>query len=398
MNFSPIIPAALNGSIDSTLLDKAHNLIVESSCLTANHTPQLLNSVRTLLYSVNSYYSNKIESKGTHIIDIERAMNKDYFEDTHKRNLQNLSLVHIKIQKEIEQIITKDADFSAYNSNFIQNVHHRFYSDPKMLPFLHVHHDDMAAIINPGKFRTNEVKVGTHIPPHSSELISCMNEFEFLYNKSLYSNKAVQLLHAFSSHHRLVWIHPFLDGNGRVSRLVLDAALHNINLAGYGLWNISRGLARDAQQYKSLLQYADMKQQGITDGKGPLSLRGLTEFVNFMLDTSLDQVQYMRTQLQINTLSKRITKFIALAKSDMIDVEALPLHSDKLLTHLLLVGECTASEVEKIIGKKSSVSSKLITDLLKRNYLTRVGSKGVISININATFASYIFPDLVPQY
>jgi hypothetical protein len=35
-----------------------------------------------------------------------------------------------------------------------------------------------------------------------------------------------------------------------------------MKLEGYGLWNISRGLARDVKEYQRYLSYADMKRQG----------------------------------------------------------------------------------------------------------------------------------------
>ncbi|MCP4628982.1 MAG: hypothetical protein GY850_36560, partial [bacterium] len=45
------------------------------------------------------------------------------------------------------------------------------------------------------------------------------------------------------------WIHPFLDGNGRVVRLFTDYYLTNTGMDGYGLWSISRGFARFRENY-----------------------------------------------------------------------------------------------------------------------------------------------------
>jgi len=95
MDFTPIAPTDIKGKINDSLLVKANKLLLESSKLEGSHTPQILQAVRDLLYTVNSYYSNKIESEGTHIIDIERAMQQDYSKNIKKRNLQILSLIHI---------------------------------------------------------------------------------------------------------------------------------------------------------------------------------------------------------------------------------------------------------------------------------------------------------------
>jgi len=79
----------------------------------------------------------------------------------------------------------------------------------------------MEDTIVPGSIRNRDVKVGNHIAPSADKLDSMMNEFEYLYNKSLTSSDAIKLIHILSSHHRLMWIHPFLDGNGRTARLVV---------------------------------------------------------------------------------------------------------------------------------------------------------------------------------
>ena len=58
-----------------------------------------------------------------------------------------------------------------------------------------------------------------------------------------------RILAAATAHHRLLWIHPFLDGNGRVARLMSHAMLSEALGAG-GLWSVCRGLARREAEYK----------------------------------------------------------------------------------------------------------------------------------------------------
>src|SRR6266481_196053 len=48
-----------------------------------------------------------------------------------------------------------------------------------------------------------------------------------------------QLLSAAAGHHRLLWIHPFVDGNGRVARLMSHALLLRLGV-GSSLWSVSR--------------------------------------------------------------------------------------------------------------------------------------------------------------
>ncbi|WP_457743578.1 Fic family protein [Sulfurimonas sp.] len=397
MNFTPIAPTNIKGNIDNKLLEKANTLLLEAAKLEGSHTPQILQAVKDLLYTVNSYYSNKIESEGTHIIDIERAMQKEYSSDMKKRNLQILSLAHIEVQKECEEYFRVNPNMSAYDKEFILGIHKSFYSKEGMEPFLHINHEDIKEELIPGELRQRDVKVGKHIAPNANEVSSLMNEFEYLYNKSLNNNDAVKLIHILASHHRLMWIHPFLDGNGRTARLALDGAFASIKMRGYGLWNISRGLAKNSDAYKSNLAYADMIKQGERDGKGALSSAALAKFVEFMLDIALDQVEYMNKHLKLNALTAKIELYAQRVNDGLLGIDPLPKHSEKIFKYLLLSGECVRGKIPEIIGMKERTASRVIAELLKRNFIASDSKAGPIRLKIGASMASYLFPMLVPE-
>ena len=58
------------------------------------------------------------------------------------------------------------------------------------------------------------------------------------------TGKASRIMALAAAHHRFNYIHPFPDGNGRVSRLMSHAMSHYAGIGAHGLWSISRGLAR----------------------------------------------------------------------------------------------------------------------------------------------------------
>ena len=297
-------------------------------------------------------------------------MNKDFSTDPKKKDLQILSIVHIEVQKSIEIFINEYP--KPYSREIILRIHEEFYSKNGMEPFLDISHDGIHEKLIPGKTRT-------------------------LYNGSCNSSKSIQLLHALCSHHRLVWIHPFLDGNGRVSRLFLDSLFLQIGIEGYGLWNISRGLARKAEEYKKYLKLADMVVQGATDGRGPLSNRGLNEFLNFMLDIALDQIQYMNKYLKLDSLASNITKYVSLSQAGLFDHEALPAQSELLFKELLIYGELPRGQVKNIIGKKDRAATSLISKLMAMDFLESDSPKGNIRLKFNSHFASKIIPELFPD-
>lgn len=75
-----------------------------------------------------------------------------------------------------------------------------------------------------GRLRTNQVFVGHHIPPHPHDLQRHMEELVQWLN----SEEALQLHpveYAALAHYKLVYVHPFVDGNGRTSRLLMNLVL-----------------------------------------------------------------------------------------------------------------------------------------------------------------------------
>ena len=396
MYITPVLPIDIKENINDDLLCLAEQVCIKSATLTGNHSHIVLNSIKNLLRTTNSYYSNKIESEGTHPIDIENAMKKNFSSDEKKRKLQFLSLAYIEAQKQLENIVT--TEINIFTKDFIQSIHKTFYSQVGMEAFLALKQGMLSVVMQPGVFRTQDVYVGNHTAPGYSLVNTIINEFEAQY-KSVYDTQtqAKKLLYLLSSHHRLTWVHPFLDGNGRVSRLFLDAGFFNLEIEGYGLWNIARGLARNSQEYQKHLSFADMPQQGATDDRGLLSLRGLQYYLKYMLSTALDQINFMNKNLQLSSLANRIDKFIVLVNNGMIDIEPFPKYTSLLLKELLIKGEIARGEVKNIIHKSDRTATSLIKTLTDRDYIESDTPKSAIRIKFNAKFASYLMPNLIPE-
>ncbi len=394
MNFTPPLPTDNNGNIPSELILLAEKVCIESAKMTASYSPAVLDSIKELLRKVNSYYSNKIESEGTHPIDIDRAMNMDFDQDKHKRDLQELSLVYIDVQKEIESMADSSPQ-NPFSREFILDLHYKLYSKSTMKSFLEIEHQGESIAMIAGKFRERNVIVGRHVAPNFQEIDSLFNQYESFYKIYPYFTQAKKLIYAIVSHHKLTWIHPFLDGNGRTSRLVLDGILLHIHLEGYGLWNISRGLAKDSRGYREYLAQADMVRQGDRDGRGALSSKGLQRFVKFMLETSLDQIKFMNECLRLDLLSSRIEKFVRLSQEGMYGRDILPKYSELLLKELLIKGEIARGEVKYIIGTKDRTASTLIKKLIEMDYIESSTPKRPIRLKFNSFFASKVFPELM---
>lgn len=117
----------------------------------------------------------------------------------------------------------------------------------------------------PGAFRTFSVVVGTpelggvHRGAPHEKLPSLMEEYvSFINSRRLEENHPI--IRALLAHFFLVTIHPFGDGNGRVSRLVEAGLLFRHGYNVHGFYGLSNYFYRHEQEYKSILQHCREKQ------------------------------------------------------------------------------------------------------------------------------------------
>ncbi len=103
-------------------------------------------------------------------------------------------------------------------------MHAEFYRDaPEDVLTVKSNHAEFR--MAPGEWRSapeHDVAVGRHIPPSSRSIESFMAQFERCYRFEGVG-PAVRVLATAAAHHRLNHIHPFPDGNGGVSRLMIAA-------------------------------------------------------------------------------------------------------------------------------------------------------------------------------
>lgn len=394
MYVTSVIPSTNEIKLDNELLKKAEMVIIESAKLTGGYNKYFIDAIKDLLKITNSYYSNRIESEGTHPIDIEKAMKKEFSNDEKKKNLQQLSLIHIEIQEYLENKALNEKE-KLYSMDSILDVHKRFYSKVEMAYALKIKHSDLEVDMIPGELRKSFVKIGSHIAPNPDDLITIFNEFEILYNQCKFESQTMKLIYALCSHHRLVYIHPFYDGNGR-SRLYLDYLFQKIGLEGYGLWNLYRGLARNVDEYKKALSIADEPYRGsYDDGRG---LKALKQFLDFMLDIALDQIKYMSSVIKIDLIAKRMSNYVEFSQKNMYEnIKPLPKHSQKIFESLLIYGEIPRNSVKDILNVSKPTAIKIVKELEDRGYINSVEPKSPIRIRFNSHFASEVIPEIFPK-
>lgn len=373
----------------SELNDLALDLVSKSSAFAGMLNPVVASSVGDLVRSMNCYYSNLIEGHDTHPHDIDRAIAQDYSSEPEKRALQKEAVAHIAVQKMIDEGEAPEVcPLSAEYGRWI----HREFCDRMPEELLWVENPDTGEKIKviPGVQREENVKIGRHIPPRPENLDMFLARFDVAYDAEKLS-KLQRITSVAASHHRYVWIHPFLDGNGRVVRLMSYAAFKNIHI-GSELWSVARGLARQKDEYKSILQAADAPGQGDLDGRGTLSQKALVTFCEFFLKICVDQVEYMDNLLDFRVLSERMRIHV----EEMIAMKELPKGSYSLLREALLIGEFERGKAQEITGFKDRAARGVLYALVKNGLLVSDTPRGPVRLGFPIDVVERWFPLLYP--
>jgi Fic family protein len=346
--------------------------------------PPLANLVRAM----NCYYSNLIEGHDTHPIEIERALKNDYSEDPKKRDLQVEAKAHITVQQWIDGGGLPAN--RAVSTDGILEVHRRFCA---LLPddLLWVENPDTKERIRviPGELRQRDVRVGQHISVSPGALPRFLSRFEEGYGSL---GKADGLIAAAAAHHRLLWMHPFLDGNGRVARLMSHAMLLSLLDTG-AVWSVARGLARNVVNYKSLLSNCDRTRRNDLDGRGALSEEALAEFTRFFLTVCIDQVRFMETLVQPDRLRARVLVWA----NEEIALGTLPSQAGRILEAIVHRGELPRSEVDAITGTGDRQGRRILSALLDRGVLSSESSRAPLHLAFPAELAQRWMPGLFPD-
>jgi Fic family protein len=369
------------------LTDLAIDLAQKSAGFRHSLPESLLASLADLVRAMNCYYSNLIEGHYTHPVDIEHALKNEYSSDARKRDLQREATAHIVVQKWIDDGGLKGR---AATTHGIREVHRRFC---ELLP------DDLLWVEDPdtkervpvvaGELRRKDVVVGAHIAISPGAVPRFLDRFEQVYARL---NKTDSIVGAAAAHHRLLWIHPFVDGNGRVARLVSHAMMLDTLDTG-AVWSVARGLARNIDSYKRYLAACDLPRRNDLDGRGNLSEESLAGFTEFFLRTCIDQVEFMEGLMQPDRLRARIVIWA----EEEIRLKKLPPRSGNILEAVLYRGELPRGDAPSVVGTADRQASRVVSALIERGVLVSDSTRAPLRLVFPAALASRWMPGLFPE-
>jgi Fic family protein len=382
--FEPLLPSSLK---QEPLLSKAHDLARGATQLAGLPVAPAL---RGLLRGMNSYYTNRIEGQHTRPLEIEQALARIFSGNADLAARQRLALAHIEAEAEVEKrYVGDEGACQLYSVAAVCDLHRELFS---RLPA-----EDLLAAegepIEPGGLRGREVQVGQHVAPTFKSLPGLLGRWGEFYGGIRRGEAALLALAA--AHQRLGWIHPFVDGNGRVMRLHTHAVLSALGYTN-GLWSPLRGFARNVDQYYLRLAEADMPRKGDLDGRGNLSEEGLVAWIDYVLDICLDQVRFMGGLLDISAMERRIAACLIFEEETLrsgVRRESLrPLH------YLFLSGgELERGEFKTMTGLGQRTAGSALAALLERGLLKSDTPQGKVRFGLPLHALRFYFPALWPE-
>ncbi|AMA61122.1 Fic family protein [Bradyrhizobium sp. CCGE-LA001] len=388
-----IEPARLEETSEA-IADVIADLSAASAKLGHGLHPRTAANLADLVRLMNTYYSNLIEGHNTRPKDIARALEGELDPDEGRRNLQLEAAAHVRVQAEIDRLAADGKLGEPASVEFIKWLHLEFYRDaPEEM--LRIRGKDTEFIMEPGAWRSkaeHDVAIGRHIPPSSHRVDDFLRYFQERYAfKSL--KTAGRIMAIAAAHHRFNYIHPFPDGNGRVSRLMSHAMAQLAGIGSHGLWSISRGLARGLKapsEYKRMMDLADTPRQGDLDGRGNLSLKALNEFVLWFLQVCLDQVKFMDSLFELDSLGPRLSTYVERSKT-------LKPEAKRLLEEALIRGQFERGDVARITGLPERSARRILSDVIAEGLLGSETPKGAVSLRFPIETLDILFPRLFPE-
>lgn len=382
--FEPLLPS--NARLEP-LLTKAHDLSRVATLLAGTRVPPEL---RGLLRNMNSYYTNRIEGQHTRPREIDQALRQDFSNDDALAAKQRLAVAHIEAEQALEQGHKgPDGAAALYSPEALQDLHRELFG---RLPAADLLTPEQAPIV-PGALRQQDVQVGQHVAPAHASVLPFLQRWASFYGGVRRGEAA--LVAMACAHQRLGWVHPFVDGNGRVMRLHTHTLLSALGYTG-GLWSPLRGFARSTERYYALLADADSLRRGDLDGRGNLSEQALIAWVDYVLDTCLDQVNFMGSMLDFATMKARIEACLVFESTVL--KQGVRQESLRALHYLFLSGEDMArGDFKSMLGMSDRGATDALGALVKRGLLKSDSPQGKVRFALPQHALRFLFPQLWPE-
>ena len=365
------------------LLEQAHDLQQAAQRLAGVGVPLEL---RRLLQAMNAHDSLALEGLQVSPLDVERALRSgdmpvsvDGLDDAGARRV----VAYIDTQAALEARWGGWSGQHIWSAQMVRDIHQDLFA---RLPEADLVLPTGQAMV-PGALRRRAAGAALHAAPAPAAVPALLARWGAAYGGV--RRGELQLVAVAASHHRLAWIHPFPDGNGRVAGLHTHLALGALDLT-QGLWSPLRGFARGGQAYRAQLAAAD------ADGLAERTGQALAAWVAYVLALWRDQAALMSGLLDLSGMKDRISA--CLTYEENVVRQGVRSASMRALHYLLLTpAAMERSDFKALLGLGERLATAQVTALLKRGLLATDSPHGKLRFGVPQHALRFYFPGLWPD-
>lgn len=207
----------------------------------------------------------------------------------------------------------------------------------------------------PGQLRPINVSIvkSGHIPPEAIKVSQFFDELMQFVNQPLESQ--YHLLAIALSHHRMAWIHPFDNGNGRIVRMFTYALLikQGFQVKSGRILNPTAIFCMDRDQYYKMLSFADSGEEEKT-----------LEWCLYVLEGLRTEIEKIDKLLDLNYITYTILLPMLLYS---LEREHITKREYEILSALVKSKDMSikSADLERMIGQESPVQRSRILKKLK---------------------------------
>lgn len=244
---------------------------------------KVFNQLKQVFHLVESLYSARIEGNRTTISDYVQDKTEGKKEAQTFKEIENIEKALLYIDR-----CFRENPEQPINKSFLCGLHKILSND--LSP-------EKEGSRSPGDYRLGNVSISraVHTPPLNIKVQEYMDELIEFINRP--ANLQDELLKVAVAHHRLVWIHPFDNGNGRMSRVLTYAMLKKAKFDKISLLNTAAIFCINREQYFENLAKADTG-----------SPEGLLDWCRFVLSGLLSELTKLRKLLDSDFFRNNVLK------------------------------------------------------------------------------------------
>jgi Fic family protein len=311
--------------------------------------PHIFFQLKEIFHFLESLGSARIEGNQTTLAE---WVDQRIADKSASKNEQAREIINIEAAIDfIEEVVTADFQF---DRAFVSEIHKYIVQDLTLPPEGEGSH-------TPGTYRSKQIAIqgSDHTPPEPMQVPDYMEGLLRFVNTPVASQN--DLIVTALAHHRMAWIHPFDNGNGRVIRLFTYAMLikQGFQIKNGRILNPTAVFCTNRQQYYDMLERADAG-----------SRKALLDWVSYVVTGLKEEIEKIDHLLDRAFLTEHI---LVPALSNALERRHITEQEHEILRGVVKAEDMSikAGDLERILGAESAVQrSRIVRRLRDKGMLT----------------------------